>query len=196
MTSIRWSLVEMTAQLLESDQRDAVLGDLVEAGESASQSLFGIVSLVCRKQVALWTNWRPWLAAFGVTLPASFLLMGVSLSVSQGIVSPRGSGVFKLLSQLLLLLGWSWSGGYLVGTLSRRTLWMSIVLCCSPCVFCLARFRVPSVSRFSLLLFLLPAVYGVFHGLRKVRFKPGTTLVFALTLTLLMMATWNSEGHV
>jgi hypothetical protein len=194
MTSIGWSLVETTAQLLEFDQREAVLGDLIEAGETAWQSLVGIISLLCRKQAALWTNWRPWLAAFGVTLPASFLLMGVSLSVIQDFVSPSGS--FKLISQLLLLLGWSWSGGFVVGMLSRRTLWMSIVLCCSPCLFCLARFRVPSLSRFCLLLFLLPAACGVIQGLRKVRFKPGSTFLFALTITLLMIATANSEGHL
>jgi hypothetical protein len=202
MSSFGWSLVETTAQLLEREQREAVLGDLVEAGESAWRGLLGILSLVFRLQAGLWKSWRPWLAAFGVSLPASLLLMGVSLSVSQGyqrLISPThapGSALLALTCQVLLLLGWSWSGGFVVGSLSRKTLWMSAALCCSPCLFCLARFRVFSLSRFCLLLFLLPAIWGVRQGLRRTRVPLCGSIVYALALTLLMIATWNGEGRL
>jgi hypothetical protein len=201
MISFGWSLVETTAQLLEGEQREAVLGDLVEAGESAWQGLLGILSLIFRLQASFWKSWRPWLAAFGVSLPASFLLMGVSLSVSQGyqrLISPTsasGSALLALTCQVLLLLGWAWSAGYVVGSVSRKTLWMSAALCCSPCLFCLERFRVFTLSRFCLLIFLLPAIWGVRHGLRRIRIQLSGTIVFALTLTLLMIATWNGEGR-
>jgi hypothetical protein len=66
---------------------------------------------------------------------------------------------------------WSWSGGFVVGRLSRQTLWVSVALCLSPCLFCLVRFPIPSLSRFSLLVFLLPAVMGVFQGLRSIKIK-------------------------
>jgi hypothetical protein len=204
MMSIGWSLVETTAQLLDGDRREAVLGDLLEAGESAWQALLGVLSLVLRLNLAEWKSWRPWLAAFGVSLPASFLLMGVSLSVSQGaqrFFSPAleatalGNVLPLLLCQALLLVGCSWSAGFVAGRLSRRTIWMSAVLCYSPCLFCLARFRVPSQSRFCLLLFLLPAIWGVCQGLRGMRIRLGSMIVFTLTLMLLMAASWNSGGQ-
>jgi len=190
MTSIGWSLVENTAQLLERSQREAVLGDLLEDGEGALQSLGGILSLVVRQQLSLWRNWRPWLAAFGVSLPSSFLLMGVSLSVSRAWHDRFGFGT--QLSQLLLLTGWSWSIGYLVGILSKRTVWISAFLCCSPCLFCLARFRVPQLSRFSLYLFLLPAIWGALQGLRKVRLSLPAVLSLALTVTSFAIASHQS----
>jgi hypothetical protein len=204
MSSFGWSLVETTAQLLEGEQREAVLGDLAEAGESAWQGLLGILSLVLRLQAGLWKSWRPWIAAFGVSLPASLLLMGVSLSVSQDYqrfvsttnLAASGPAFLLLTCQVLLLLGWSWSGGYVVGSLSRKTLWMSAALCCSPCLFCLVRFRVFSLSRVCLLLFLLPAIWGVCQGLRRTRIQLSGTIVFALTLTVLMIATWNCKGRL
>jgi hypothetical protein len=204
MMSIGWSLVETTAQLLEGDRREAVLGDLLEAGESAWQALLGILSLVLRLNVAEWKSWRPWLAAFGVSLPASLLLMGASLSVSQGAqrfisrgfeATALGKALPLLLCQALLLTGWSWTGGYVVGRLSRRTIWISAVLSCSPCLFCLARFHVPSLSRFCLLLFLLPAIWGVRQGLRRTRIRLSSMLVFTLTLMLLMVASSTSGGQ-
>jgi len=167
MTTFGWSLVETTAQLLDSDRREYVLGDLVETAESARQALLGILGLVLRLEAAVWKSWRPWLAAFGVTLPASFFLMGVSVSVSHAFIDWPGTAT--LVSKALLLIACSLGAGYVVTTLSRRTLWVSAILCCSPCLFCLARFRVPSLSRFSLLLFLLPAAWGVRQALRKVR---------------------------
>jgi hypothetical protein len=190
MTSIGWSFVENTAQLLERNQREAVLGDLLEAGEGALKSLGGILSLVVRQQLSLWRNWSPWVAAFAVSLPSSFLLMGVSLSVSRA--WHDGVGFAAQLSQLLLLIGWSWSCGYLVGVLSRRTVWISAFLCCSPCLFCLARFRVPHLSRFSLVLFLLPAIWGGLQGLRKIRLSLPALLFLALTLTSFAIARHQS----
>src|SRR5882757_11527622 len=92
MTSVAWSLVEVAAQLLERREREAVLGDLAETGESVWQGLFGILGLAVRRQLALWKNWRPWLASFGLALPGSLLLMGFSVSVSsayQRIFDPK-----------------------------------------------------------------------------------------------------------
>jgi hypothetical protein len=175
MTRAGWWLVESTARLLKGDQREAVLGDLVEAGQSTWTSLKDILDLALRMQAALWKDWRPWFAGFGVSLPASFLLMGLSLSVSlsvQQCLTPQISGgsiagIQPLLSRALLLIGEAFGAGYVVALVSRRTLWVSAFLCCCPCLFCLERFRVPSLSRFCLLLFLLPAILGVWQGLRS-----------------------------
>ena len=83
MTRVGWSPVDTIAQLLEREERDAVQGDLVEAGESPWQALLDVLGLVARRQAGVWRNWRPWLAAFGLAVPSSFLLMGFSLSVSR-----------------------------------------------------------------------------------------------------------------
>ena len=50
MTSIGWSLVEAAARLLACDEREAALGDLVEANENAWHGLFGVLGLVFRRE--------------------------------------------------------------------------------------------------------------------------------------------------
>jgi hypothetical protein len=205
--STGWALVEAAARLLARDEREAVLGDLVESKENAWQGLLGVLGLVFRGQALPWKSWRPWLAGFGVALPSSFLLMGFSLSVSWSYLTIRcpellrkssltlGSGSLVLLCQALLLIGWSWTGGFVVGSLSRRTLWASTLLCYSPCLFCLSRFRVESLSRFCLLLFLLPAIWGVHQGLRISRLKRNWAMILAITITGLMLLGWSSRAH-
>ncbi len=199
MVGLRWSFVEVAARLLERDEREAVLGDLVEARTGAWNGLFGVLGLVTRRQAMLWKSWRPWLSGFGVALPCSFLLMGASLSVSWSymrLLCPDllksasltfGSGMAVLSWQAFLLIAWAWTGGFVVGSTSRRTLWSSTLLCCAPCLFCLSRYRVQSLPRFCLLLFLLPAFWGVHEGMRIPRMKRTTALVLALTVTVLMI---------
>lgn len=198
MTRMAWRLVETVSRLLERDERETVRGDLAEAGESAWQGLAAIAGLVIRRQALLWKNWRPWLAAFGLALPSSFLLMGFSLSVShayqQFLNTPMRAGFSLFVCNVLLLAGWSWTGGFVVGSVSRRTVWVSAVLSFLPCLFCLERFRMESLSRFCLLLFLPPAIWGVWRGLRIARIKPSGAIVLALAVTALTIPMWNSKG--
>ena len=81
MTSSLWSLVELAARPLDRDERDAVLGDSLEAGDSSWRALSGVLGFVLRRQLLLWKGWRPWLA-FGFAVPCTWLLMVVSLSVT------------------------------------------------------------------------------------------------------------------
>ncbi len=206
MRSILWSMVEIAAQLLEPDEREAVLGDLLEAGESPRQSLLAVAGLVIRRQAGLWRSWRPWLAAFGLALPCSLLLMGFSISVSrsyQEVIGPTllkatglklGPGFMLLLCNVLLLAGWSWTGGFVMGSVSRRTVGVSAALSSLPCLFCLGRFRIDSLSRFCLLLFLPPAIWGVHRGLQIAQIKLSSAIVLALAITALTIPTWNSAG--
>jgi len=207
MTRADWALIHYASRLLKPDEREAVLGDLLEAGDSAWQGFLGVLGLVFRREALLWKNWRPWLAGFGVAFPSSFLLMGASLSVSwsymrllcpellQQALLTRPSATLVLLCQGLLLIGWSWTGGFVVGSLSRRTLWASSLLCYSPCLFCLSRFRLASLSPLCLLLFLLPAIWGVRQGLRNPGIKFSTAIVLAVAVTLLMLPHWDSAGQ-
>jgi len=197
MTSIGWPFVEVVAQLLDRDEREVVLGDFVETGENAAKALLDVLGLVFRREMGRWKNWQPWLAGFGLALPGSFLLMGMSVSVSLGYQQLRGHRIFEgfllLACQTFLLLAWSWSSGVVVGALSRRTLWASIALCFSPCLFCLARFRIPSLSRLSLVLFLLPAIVGVCQGVRRIRIRESVAMSLALAVTALMVFMGSSR---
>jgi hypothetical protein len=199
-------LVEFVSQLLTRQDREAVLGDLLEGGASARQSLLAIMGLVVRREAALWTNWRPWLAAFGLALPGSFLLMGFSLSVSrayqhfvdltvhQATGLSVGPGFSLLLCNVLLLVGWSWTGGFVAGSVSRRTAWVSAALSLTPCVFCLERFRVECLSRLCLLLFLPAALWGACKGLQLARIKRSSAIALAMGVTALTIPLWSSSG--
>lgn len=202
MTGIGWSVVEAVAvRLLERSECEAVLGDLVEAREPAGQALLDVFGLAIRRQVLLWRSWQPWLASFGLALPGSFLLMGFSLSVSQAyqrLLHVTGvtiaPGLTLLLCNALLLIGWSWTGGFVIGTLSRRTVRVSAALSFLPCIFCLERFRVESISRFCLLLFLPVAIWGVYRGLKLARIQLRSAVVLAVAITALTIPTWGSKG--
>jgi hypothetical protein len=206
MTPLIWSLVDRVAQCLERDEREAVLGDLVEAGESGWQALPGVLSLIIRRQAILWKNWRPWLASFGLAIPGSLLLMGFSLSVSQSYQQAVDPAIFRttgmmvrpglwfLLCNIFLLVAWSWTGGFVMGSVSRRTAWVSALSSFIPCVFCLARFRVESLSRFCLLLFLLPAIWGALRGLRVIRIERTSAIVLAVAITVLTIPAWARTG--
>ena len=182
-----WSMVERAAQLLGREERETVLGDLQEAGESPWRGVLDIAGLLVRREALLWRNWQPWLAAFGLTLPASFLLMGFSLTVSYSYLHAgmAPSGVLTVINQVVLLLAWGWTGGYVVGAISSRTLWASLLCCFAPCLFCISRFRAPHLSSPCLLLFLVPAVYGVSCGLRGSPLRANTSLPVAIVTTLL-----------
>jgi len=206
MTNVAWSVVEVAAQLLEHSEREAVLGDLTETNEGAWQGLAGIFGLAVRRQLALWKNWRPWLASFGLALPCSLLLMGLSLSISQAYQRLINSTVFKdtgitvgpglalLLCNLLLLIAWSWTGGFVMGSVSRRTVRVSAALSFMPCMFCLTRFHVESLSRFCLLLFLLPAAWGVYRGLQIAQIRLRSALMLAAVITVLTVPAWSNKG--
>jgi hypothetical protein len=202
MTSVIWRGVARAARLLESEEREVVLGDLLEANAGAWCGLLEVAGLVIRRQLALWRSWRPWLAGPGLAFPLSWTLMGISVSVSWSLQHFFGSRILagstpempdRLLSflcQTVLLLGCSWAGGFVVGAISGRTLWASAMLCLSPCIFCLSRFRIESLSRLCLLVFLVPAIHGVRHGLASLRIGPRAAIALAVVVTLAMVISW------
>jgi hypothetical protein len=198
--------LNLLVRVLEPQEREVVLGDLAEADESAFRGFLAIMGLIARRQIGFWRNWRPWLAAFGLALPGSFLLMGFSVSVSrawQEYLAPDvarasglrlGIGFVLLLCNLFLLTAWSWTGGFVSGALSRRTLWVTAAFSFAPCVYCLERLRIESLSRFCLLLFLPAAVWGVSSGLRFARIRPSRALALAIAVTALTIPLWSQKG--
>ena len=198
--------MDLLARGLSPADRESVLGDLAEAGETGSQAFFSLAGLLLRRRLSLWRDWRPWVAAFGLAMPASFLLMGFSVSIAQTYQSVIGGAVLQaaslklapgllvLLCDMLLLAAWSATGGFAVGAISRRTTWISAVFSLLPCVFCLARFRIESLSRLCLLLFLPFALAGLCCGLRTPRIRFGGSLAVAIVTTALTAPHWGMPG--
>ncbi len=151
MTKINWWLVDVLSRLLKPDERDAVRGDFEETGEPGGRALRDVLGLVVRRQAALWKDWGPWVAVAGVVVPLGMLLTVVSQWWAD--TSARDAwfyvhighwsfltfpgwrneviriGVFTSLSYLALI-GWSWTTGFALGSLSRRTLWVTATLFC------------------------------------------------------------------
>ena len=206
MTSIHWRLVEVLARLLKPGEREAVLGDLLETGEGGWRGLLDVLGLVTRRQLSHWKNWQPWLAVFGLALPGSLILMGTSVSVSsmyEQLIDHRillGSphaiheGFLQLLCRGLLLIACSWACGFVTGSISPGTLWAGIASSCFACLFCFVRFREPSLSRFCLFLFLLPAIWGVREALRSIRINFVLAVFLAIAVTALMILLSNGRG--
>jgi hypothetical protein len=203
MTGVARSLTQIASGLLEPEARDAVIGDLTETGTTPWRGLVEILGLIVRREAALWTTWRPWLAGFGVALPSTFLLMGVSFSISCtyerlgggaiGSCVPTGhEGPLLLLCHLSLLMLWSWTGGFVVGALSRRTLWVSAALSLLACTFCLTRFHEVALSRTCLLLFIPPAILGIWRARRNTPLKTTSAIVVALAATGLTLCAWTN----
>lgn len=198
--------IEVAAGLLTPAEREAVLGDLAEMNVAARSGMADVLGLVVRRQLQLLMNWRPWAALFGLTVPGSLLLMGVSVSfssMSERLVDHKiflGSShalrefFVQFICRGLLLIGGSWVCGFVLGSIARKTLWISIAVSCFPCLFCLVRFREPSLSRFCLFLFLLPAIWGLRHALRAIRINVAFALSLAIAITTLTVLPMNSQG--
>jgi hypothetical protein len=222
MTRICWWLVDHLSRLLEPDEREAVRGDLAESGETGGQALRGVLGLVVRRQAALWKHWRPWLALVGVVVPFGMLLTLVSRATANGSaiyiwlyannwdwtflenagfrhdLAYFSAGVFM---SYITLMCWSWTSGFVLGSLSRSTIPVNGALFClvlllaelpgapqyighapllyrvravespSP-VFALAFYRVMFPLIVQAVLVFLPSLWGMRQGRRLVTLRP------------------------
>jgi hypothetical protein len=185
------SIQEMAAFLLQPDEREAVLGDLTESGADTWNAFCSVLGLMVRQQLEPWRSWQPWLASC-VALAGSLLLLGVSFGLSMDLSALLRHGDIRrtLAFEALLMPAWAWTSGFMVGSLSRRTRWMSAALCATPCLSCVLRFHDTSISRFCVLLFVAPAVLGAVQGMRRVVLQPSTAIALAAAVTGLVLA-WN-----
>jgi uncharacterized membrane protein YhaH (DUF805 family) len=181
------SLAEMATSFLPPKDRDAVLGDLVEAGAGGWCALGSVLGLVVRQRMELWRAWHPWVAS-SVAFAGSLLLLSVSfgLSVDSRHLLRGQRGFGSVLCEALLMLSWAWTSGFVVGSLSGKTRWVSGILCAIPCLSCVLRFHDASLSRLCLLLFLLPGVVGAAQGVRSARLSYRTALTLAIAMTVMM----------
>jgi hypothetical protein len=181
-------LAEAAMILLAPEDRDAVLGDLAEAGAGGLSALCSVFGLVVRQQAELWRVWQPWIAS-SVAFAGSLLLLSVSfgLSMDSRRLLRHECGYGSVLCGALLLLSWAWTSGFVAGSLSRKTQWVSSILCAIPCLSCVLRFQDTSLSRLCVLLFLPAAVVGAMQGVRRARLSRRTALTMAIAMTALML---------
>ena len=146
-----WWLVDVVSRMLEPGERDVVLGDFAESGESRGRALCDILGLVVRRQAALWKDWRPWLVLAGLIVPLGMLLSIVArLTAGQTATYTwlyannwdwallryagfwyefAGSAALVFVSCLTLVC-WSWTAGFVLGSLSRSIVRLYGLLFC------------------------------------------------------------------
>jgi hypothetical protein len=182
------SLAEMATIFLTQKDREAVLGDLAETGASGWSAFGSVLGLVVRQQMELWRAWQPWVAS-SMAFAGSLLLLSVSFGLSvDSRHLLRGEREYgSVLCDVLLMLSWAWTSGFVVGSLSGKTRWVSGILCAIPCLSCVLRFQDTSLSRLCVLLFLLPGVVGAVQGVRRARLSHRTALTLAIAMTALML---------
>jgi hypothetical protein len=141
MTRFGWWSLNVLARGLEPSERDAVLGDLTESGEGMVAGIRDLLGLIIRRQAALWTSWRPWLALFGISclvgVPLSRIAFRLNVNIGQQFMAYQNYGVHYgtgltagqdlafLLCLAGALLGWSWTCGFVLGCLSGRAAWFT-----------------------------------------------------------------------
>ncbi len=151
MTRLYWRLAETASRALQPEERNAVLGDFAESGESDSQALLGVLGLVARRQTALWKDWQPWLVLVSLVVPLAWVLSlnsrftadvnavyfwsylnnwDWSLLKYAGFWYILRDSFVAVLMQSAVLVCWSWSAGFLLGSVSRRIMPANGILFC------------------------------------------------------------------
>lgn len=138
-----WAVALWLSRFLCQADREAVLGDLTESGESGGGAIENILGLVVRRWTTDLFDMQVWFAVGFVILPISYLLSAIAQNTAGiGAVYSwmylnnwdwaltRNPGFWHLLRETaidygiacLLLACWSWSGGFLIGRLRNANL--------------------------------------------------------------------------
>jgi hypothetical protein len=218
-------LLDQLSRLLEPDERDAVRGDLAESRLTDGRAVRDLLGLVIRRQAVLWLGWRPWVALAAIVAPLGMVLSLTSRQWANttaiyawqyannwtwGYIESPGarldlfSTTVTATLQCLALVCWAWTIGYVLGSLSRRTLWLNGLLFAvvlfggtlgsttaglrnpgNAAVFSLTVYRVapPAISR--IVLVLLPALHGMQKAFRGTRLPLLHALVWAGAVVIL-----------
>jgi len=213
---MRW-FVDALSRTLEPNEREAVLGDFEES-ETAGQAR-DLLGLVARRQLALWTDWRPWLALVSLAIPLGLLLARTVRQVADGsaiyswmyvnnwtVRYLQNAGfrldLFKDAANFVLeyaaLIFWSWTVGFVLGSLSRRAIWINGAAFCAllfavhphsyaanaaPFALGFYRFVLPVILQIGLV--LIPALGGMYQGARLVALSLRRTMLWSAALVAL-----------
>ncbi len=147
-----WSLVALAARALNSDERDCVRGDLEESGATAAESLRAILGLAIRRMVIACSDWRNWLRLAALIIPLSAVLSIISRRTADwtaiyfwlyvnnwhlsflntaGFWSVLAESAWGVAVGFFTVACFAWTGGFVLGSASRRTLRMNgFLFCC------------------------------------------------------------------
>jgi hypothetical protein len=230
MTRICWWLADCLSRMLEPGERDAVWGDVAESGEGSAAAFRDMFGLVLRRQVVFWNDWRPWLTLLGLVGPVGLLLSLSSASLDRTydlylwivrnykdidpatlaqLGTPLAPGVARLVWGSLLLALWSWSSGFVLGSLARGTAWINGALFClvllylgmplrrrynydvNGGIFPLAFYSLILPLVLQTILVLLPAIQGMRQGHRRDSSRPVRAILWAAAvITALAVRSW------
>ena len=134
------------ARTLDPGERAVVLGDLIESHASPGRQLREIAGLAARRQIAGWAAPGPWAALATIAIPLGVLLSHISRWWSDSsvvylrayvegftwtyVANPGARhdmielAVWFLMNAVALCT-WSWTAGFALARLSRRTLWLT-----------------------------------------------------------------------
>jgi hypothetical protein len=216
-------LLDIVSRLLDPEEREAVRGDLEESAETGVAALRDLLGLVARRQVALWKDWRPWLGFAGVVIPLGILLneIGKHLAHSTAIYAwmylnnwtaryLQNAGFRNELLHYALwfaldyatLMCWSWTVGFVLGSLSRRAIWVNGAAFClvlvgeslfvqtrnygvNAAAFAVEFYRSALPLILLIILILIPGVLGMYKGSRERALSPIQLMVAVATLASL-----------
>jgi hypothetical protein len=206
---------EALSRLLDPAEREAVFGDFAELAMTERQSAESLFGLVVRRQLRLWKAWNPWFALLAVVVPVSPRLARLSnqlcLEIWPGLVmwlhhgptnetglSPAAN-VAGFCLQAMALITWSWTSGFALRKLSRKTIWVSGMAFFA--IYLVVLVRVNGVLflalswlglSINLLLVLLPAYCGIRQRSWSLNRKsPRTAVLVFWTLTISGLALWT-----
>jgi hypothetical protein len=138
-----WPVVLWLSEFLSEPEREAVLGDLMENGDSPGRSIANVLGLVVRRQTAVLFDLRLWLAVAFIVLPVSYLLSAIAeATAGEGAVYSwmylnnwdwaltKNPGFWHILRETAMSFGitclvlacWSWSAGFLIGRFAKSDL--------------------------------------------------------------------------
>lgn len=150
MTRLYWWMVGIASEMLEPVEREAVRGDIAESGETGFEAFRDVLGLVVRRQVECWKHWRPWIALIALVLPLASLLALTSLRTADGsaiyfwlYVNNWAPGYLAegfrvdlarncaaVCASFVGLMCWSWTSGFALGSVSRRSIPINGALFC------------------------------------------------------------------
>jgi hypothetical protein len=224
MMRFGWWLLSVLARALEPAERDVVLGDLAESGEGVGAATRHLLGLIVRRQVGLWLFWRRWLALFGVSCLAGLSLSRIVFRLNVDLYKygahhatslSAGQEVAFLLCLAGALTVWSWTCGFVLGSLSGRAVWLTwsvfyfVVLDSAWARFGIILRMLDSLQgtlrllmattlplSIAALLFLFPALFGAFVGVRRrILTVHHAYLIGAVNIALTILTTWSTGWY-